>query len=211
MSTARQQIKILIDPQVKRKMDAYIKNCKHEISGAGYVKKLDRTTLLVYDIELIKQEVTAATTDFDMNAWFQYLESAIDSNKNVEDLKVWWHSHAAMSVFWSTTDEMNINKLGVNFWVSIVGNHKGDYLARVDLYDPLRGIMDEAPIDIYYSDEQEFHDSIVAEIAEKVTVFKPPAHQLNRGRIYLPAPTRRYLEEEDVLDPSDYDFMEDYS
>ncbi len=50
-----------------------------------------------------------------------------------DKLLFWWHSHARMNCFWSSTDEECIKQcLGDRYLISIVYNKSGDYKARID-------------------------------------------------------------------------------
>ena len=58
-------------------------------------------------------------------------------------------SHANMGVFWSGTDTATIRKIGgSDFFVSLVTNKAGDYRVRLDIYKPLKFILDSIPLRI---------------------------------------------------------------
>jgi uncharacterized OsmC-like protein len=56
--------------------------------------------------------------------------------------------------------------------LSIVGNKDGDYLARVDVYNPIRVTVDELKVETYIEREQELDTQIYFEIKRKVKVKK---------------------------------------
>jgi hypothetical protein len=162
---------VFITPEAKRKLDSYIRLCNLEISGLGIVTKLG-VDLLVEDVFIFPQEVSAAHTDLDSGAIAMFLTELITKGVETKDIKLWWHSHAGGCSFWSHTDEDTIDKLGNSWMLSIVGNKDGDYLARVDVYNPIRVTVDELKVETYIEREQELDTQIYFEIKRKVKVKK---------------------------------------
>jgi hypothetical protein len=160
--------KIVFDHMAYRKFRAFIDNCQDEISGLGFVESVDGV-FHVKDVVLLKQQVSAATTDLDSGAISAYMLECINSGIDVSKLKLWWHSHAAMNVFWSGTDDDTIAGLSNSWMLSIVGNHKGDVLARVDVYEPLRITVDVQGVEYSPCEDQKFTEAIKSEISSKVT------------------------------------------
>lgn len=136
-------MKILITDYAYLKMQSYIDLCEYEISGMGKVKIIDSNTLLVEDVRLWKQTVTSTTSNLDQDAEPKFVNELIKDGENINDWKLWWHSHADMNVFWSGTDTGTIKTImkvgedgkrsGLDFLVSIVGNKKAEFKARIDV------------------------------------------------------------------------------
>lgn len=60
-----------------------------------------------------------------------------------------WHSHVDMEAFWSATDHEMIAKNARHGWfVHIVFNKKGEYLACLSIKEPVDAFIDEIPVDI---------------------------------------------------------------
>jgi hypothetical protein len=103
---------------------------------------LDTQRLLVTDVFIFKQESSSGGTDIegaDLGAGiFELLGAGVDPEK----IKLWWHSHGNMGVFFSGTDtntmDTNPNLTGSPFFISIVGNKAHDYNVRFDQHSPLR-------------------------------------------------------------------------
>ncbi len=176
----KSSIKIKITPNAKEKLDAYIQNCDIEISGLGEVQHIKDSEYLITDIFLFKQKGSAAETELDLDDLSVFMEKYITDGNCPSKLKLWWHSHAKMSVFWSGTDETtaDIFKGSSDWMISIVGNHKGEYLCRTDIYNPLRVTVDKLPIYLEVEKNKSLEDEIKQEIKDKVTT--------NRVVVYTP-------------------------
>ncbi len=106
-----------------------------EVSGVGEVEIIDGSLLTVTKIHIVKQVVSASATDFDTASFAQL----IGSHPHPENLKLWWHTHGTGGAFWSPKDIATIIRLrGVADWVlSLVLNTRGEYLARLDIVNPV--------------------------------------------------------------------------
>lgn len=126
---------VAIPADLRRRMDLYISECKYEISGLGTVELNDFGELEVADIYLLDQEVSSGDTTLNVDSVAQFMVEAPDKGIDLSKVRLWWHSHAAIATYWSSTDEATISSFNQAPWfVSIVGNHAGDYLARLDLF-----------------------------------------------------------------------------
>lgn len=127
---------IILSPKAYQKMKYFVLNTPVEVSGMGKSKFIDNETILVQDIEILKQENSFADTILDEAAMAKFLQEKIEES---ESWNIWWHSHADMGSFWSITDERTIEETtGGNYLISIVTNKKLKTLARFDLFNPLR-------------------------------------------------------------------------
>lgn len=161
---------VFITEEAHRLMEFYVNNCKEEISGLGEVEIIDGK-FVIQNIFLLKQKVSGAATDIDENGVAEFLEQYITGGGNPEKLKLWWHSHARMGTFWSSTDEDQCKDFQNDWMISIVTNHKGEFRCRIDWYTPIRFTLDKVDLDVYnkvnyFSDEQTL--TLLNEIEEKV-------------------------------------------
>ena len=170
---------IVITPEAKAKLDAYIGICKQEISGLGIVSRHPNWKFLIEDIILFSQEVTAGTTDLDEETLHQFLTEAVNQNLDPSVLKLWWHSHVNGSCFWSGIDTGTIDKalLGDDWMLSIVGNKKGEYKCRLDTYDPVRIALDELSLQLQQTVDVGLWKQLKAEVKEKVRKKKYTTYQ----------------------------------
>lgn len=177
-------MKVVLSELANRKLKYYIDNIDYEISGLGLVEKREDGSLYVPDIFLLTQEVSGAETDLDPAAVAKFLDDKLQEkiivdgeevDFPVENIKLWWHSHVNMGVFWSGTDSATCNRLDnespeENWYLSIVGNKRGDRLARVDVFQPHRMWQNEVRIEVEALDPDPLIAEIQAEIEEKVTI-----------------------------------------
>lgn len=135
-------------------------------------KKGQITSILVFDIHVVKQECGPCSTIMDDNEVLElYSEMESTSPGSSANLNCWIHSHADMDVFWSGTDDSTIDDLVDGYLLSIVVNKKGDILARIDSSVPIRATIDKLPVEVEQeSDVVEF----CKEAAEKITKRKLP-------------------------------------
>jgi hypothetical protein len=175
---------IYMSRQAFNKLKGFIDHCKLEISGVGIVEVMKNGDINIQDILLLDQECTSGTTDIDPEALFALLGSIDDPAK----IKVWWHSHVDMAVFWSGTDEDTIKNFSQTGWfISIVGNKKGQFLCRLDMYpsadQPLRIGVDNCGFTVYEQHEPDVeHETYVRALIE----------QHVRPKSYAPAKATTY-------------------
>lgn len=167
-------MKVILSNIANLKMKYYIDLIDFEISGVGLVEKLPNKDLYVVDLFLIKQVVSAAETKLDSKAVQDFMiEKMKDETFPMEKLRLWWHSHVNMGVFWSGTDKATMNALDLdlpedNWFLSIVGNKQGLRKARVDIYAPFRMNVDD--LEVVVGEDLELEAQIEAEIQEKVSI-----------------------------------------
>jgi proteasome lid subunit RPN8/RPN11 len=126
---------IYITDRTMNKMERIIKKIPTETSGLGRVVKIGDEKLLITDIYFFDQTNSSGSTVLSSKSVADFVTDWVIEGKNPEELKLWWHSHADINVYWSSTDESNIERLGNGWLISIVGNHKGHFLARIDFFD----------------------------------------------------------------------------
>jgi hypothetical protein len=133
-------------------LDVYISSAAHlrlwnfidsvstEIGGMGYANLLEDGDVLVKEVFLLPQIVSAAEVDFDETGGDAFaIEKACNDGVLTDPSFVWfsWHSHNSMGVGWSPTDDKRIEALrlaGIHHLVSFVGNHRHEYKCRYDAY-----------------------------------------------------------------------------
>lgn len=173
---------IYITPRVYKRIFQYADACSLEISGFGQLSKDG-----VFDtlFPLFPQECTATETEIHEGALF-----ALANSRYSAKVRVWWHSHVNMGVFWSTTDVECISALGQNlpYLLSVVVNKKGEYEARVDYFHPIR-VMKKVELEFFFPASQADDDKVKQEVEENVKpkVFKPTEKDwsVRRGRDYF--------------------------
>jgi hypothetical protein len=161
--------RIFIASEAKQKLDLYIKHTDSEVSGLGTVAVIENN-FLIKDIYLFEQECTGSDTDLSQEDVAKLILESVRLGLDPSGLKLWWHSHVNMSTFWSPTDKATAGRFGNGWMLSIVGNKNGDYLARLDLYNPIRLTIDNLKLEVYQSASDELIEKIKKEIKEKVKI-----------------------------------------
>lgn len=201
---------VLITFEAYLKLKAYIQNVTQEVGGLGAVMvDKEQKQMTVYDIFLIEQEVSAASTDLSPQGMARFYTERKQANPDDDfsAYKLWWHSHASMDVFWSGTDNTTIESLNQeiaedNWLLSIVGNHKDEFLVRLDVYEPVRMSWNHVPF--FYEDiPKELTAQVMDEIEDKVTVNEPVQKQMSLD-------TTHYEDDNGVWKPRKTNHLEDY-
>lgn len=162
------ELKVYVQSKAYKKFRYFIDLCETEISGLGKVEKIGNR-LVVTDFQIFKQVVSGAHSDIDDDALAAFLYEMTVAKEDLSKWRVWWHSHAAMAVFFSGTDTNTIDR-SVEFpWlVSIVGNHDGDIKARIDVFEPIR-CTEDLVVEIIEDEDPALKELCLKEIKEKVT------------------------------------------
>jgi hypothetical protein len=156
-------ISINIPHTVYYELLEYVKHYNGEVSGLGLVNRVevlekdgeDRISHISYIIEEVflpaEQDNGSSTTEIDEKVTHELIQELVKQGKDVEKLKLHWHSHATMNVFHSGTDKENYNLQHNGSWlVSLVMNKDGDFLGRIDIYDKARISISNVPIYVIF-------------------------------------------------------------
>lgn len=158
---------VYITPEAKQRLDLYIQCADGEISGLGTVTRLGND-FLIAAVHLFEQECTGASTELSSEDVSKFLLQAVRADLDPSGLKLWWHSHVNMGCFWSGTDETTASGFSNGYMLSLVGNKRGDYRIRLDIFEPIRITLDELELRLHYPENNSLRQEIEAEIKEKV-------------------------------------------
>jgi hypothetical protein len=178
MKLTAQQLKVYIDAQAKEKISHYVALAQGEVSGLGLVSEVrddegNLTGFMVDDIYLLKQRSAAATTELDDSAVAALLTEIDERGEDIGAVRLWWHSHGDLAVFWSSTDEECAQGLANSrYFVSIVVNKAGNIKCRIDIYSPIRLVLDDVPVETLMPDFG-LLEQCTAEFKQKVTETEP--------------------------------------
>lgn len=171
-----------IEREVLVKILMYAQECDREISGFGMMGSDGAIRSLV---PLLEQVCSGAETEITEKAMHE-----LTLSKYSGKIRLWWHSHAHMNCFWSTTDEAAIEVLGrgIDLLYSVVVNKNNEYLARIDLFRPLRFTWHALKLDIVEAPNSKLRERVRLEIEEKVKLPLPmkPASLIPVSQTKLP-------------------------
>lgn len=129
--------KVFISPEAIAKMQTYVQECDDEIGWLGTAHQ-DGLNYVISDVFLFDQEVHSTTTEISPEGLATFAEALLEREDGVDvwnQMKVWGHSHVNMGVSPSGQDNKQIETFagcGVDFFIRIIANKKGDL--KVDLY-----------------------------------------------------------------------------
>lgn len=144
-----ERVRLRATPAAWQKLSLYIRLSPGEVGGLASVLP-DGPDYLMTDVFLIDQRATDVDTELDQGAVSRFLIDYLEQGRDPAALRLWWHSHARESVFWSAEDRRTIDGFGSDMLISLIGNHAGKFLARLDRFQPLRqtvGWVDFTPPD----------------------------------------------------------------
>ncbi len=155
------------------KLLLYAARCPVEIGGLGTVME-DAEGLLITDVVLLAQKVSAWDTELDAEALLDFLGRLVAGGGDAAGVRLWWHSHADMDLIWSDTDCATIANLPGDFWVALLVNRRGEVACRLDAFSPRRQTWDlplTQVLDRDDPDPEALRVSIDREILEKVRAY----------------------------------------
>ncbi len=167
-------IKVELTAYAWQKMRYYVDGCKGEVSGLGKIEVAEDGALVITDCTIFEQTVSSAHSNIETEALAKFQLEMIQKGEDLGKWKLWWHSHATMSVFWSGTDMGTINtSTEFEYLVSLVTNHNHDIKCRVDMFKPLRMAQDDIEVYIQEDVDETLKAECDAEIKAKVTEPTP--------------------------------------
>ena len=147
--------RIIIKLSALLKMKGYVEHCDSEIAWLGLVEK-DGTTYTIIDVDLMQQDVSAATAEIHEKGLQEYAERFISKGdyETLSKIRLWGHSHVNMDTTPSSTDEKTFEEYGENceYFIRIIANKKGKLtIDFVDMIEDLR--FDNVPWEVEYPDD----------------------------------------------------------
>jgi len=180
-------IPVYITKEAREKLWAYVLSVSGEVGGFGFATLDTQDRLVWYDCFLVDQDADASGVDFTDVGLQQAIERAAESKffDDPNGVWVWWHSHGALDVFWSTTDEGGIEALrqsGVQHMISVVANHKLQTKTRIDVFDvPIIGHAEFHDAGLRRYTEEEFQYEVNDELKAHVRIKPPVAKTTSSG------------------------------
>jgi len=164
---------VSFSPQAAEKLRLYVSLCPFEISGLGEVAIVP-TGFLVEDLYLLKQRCYHSYTELLPDYLSRFLISFVEQGKDPARLKLWWHSHAEMDIFWSPIDNYTARGFQNDFMLSLVTNKAGQQRCRLDLYQPLQLTLDRLEVMLPSpapGEEEHTRNVIEKEISEQLIIY----------------------------------------
>ena len=171
---------VYVDAEAMAKIRAWTYHAKGEVSGLGLVEtNIEDGRLVsveVVDVFILKQECSGSSTELDQGE-IARLMCELERQGKSDQLKLWWHSHADLGVFWSQTDDQNIERLRTgDFLLSLVVNKAWDVCARLDWFSPVEVTLDDLPVHILLPETADLNERCRAEVEQLVSeapIVKP--------------------------------------
>lgn len=177
------EYKVTIPLEIYQKIMGYVDACPIEISGLGDVEYDPATdSFVVTEVYLFKQVCTGTSTILDNDALDKFNFKRIKDNLPLP--RLWWHSHANMGVFWSSTDEECMRQLKNNdYSISIVFNHAHEELCRLIQWKPFPMVADNVPVEVDFA-MREVPTKIKEEVAKKVKEPTPIVYTYPKADVF---------------------------
>lgn len=158
------------------KMWHYVDIADKEVGWLGSVEVL-QSGYLIEDTFLIKQDVSAATTELSSEGLAEFANEILScpgGEMICEKIRFWGHSHVNMETNPSSQDDAQMEifaESGHNFFIRGIFNKRGRASFAIYRYDLGIKIID-LPWEIYQPENFSLREEIEAEFAEKVSEAK---------------------------------------
>lgn len=176
----KNKYRLIIPLPVYLRLRAYVEAVDYEISGLGMLTTNEHeygADFILDEIFLIKQKCSAAETTIAPEGIALLIDELLTTKKDTGHLKLWWHSHGKMDVFWSNVDVLTIKNLtqGKGWMLSLVGNIQGELLARLDVYQTHWMTELNVEVKVHFPIDEVLAEQVRVEVTDKVTeiIFKP--------------------------------------
>ncbi len=142
---------LIFSREAWERLQAFLTISKKEVSGFGRVRAESGQSYVVDKIYLPQQVVSAGDTEINPESMSDFLMQLIEDGEDPGSVKLWWHSHVNMGLFWSGTDDHNMREITPegSFMFGLVGVKSGDVRVRLDHSAPDLTI-DHIPVVIDY-------------------------------------------------------------
>jgi proteasome lid subunit RPN8/RPN11 len=141
-------MQIVYDRKAWAKIQHWVQKAPGECSGFGSCQltvKNGLYTLRVVDAVMAMQRNTGVTTEIDESDAGD-AEYRIEQVEKTGIMRLWWHSHANMGVFWSGQDIRQMKQHGEHGWFAAsVFNKKGEVLSALSVGKPFAMILNNVP------------------------------------------------------------------
>lgn len=158
-------IKLQIPYLVRSQLQTYTDVAEGEIGGLGRIEITEDNSFLLTEVFLIEQTASAAECDLDSEGIAKLYQELLDTDKNVDDLYFWWHSHGNIGVGFSTTDRETINEWTGSWLIALVINKRKDIVAELHTWSPIHLV---ATLDVEDLLEHPNKEALEAEVKLKV-------------------------------------------
>lgn len=161
--------------QIWQQMRYYAKaSTPNEVTGIGTIRAShSKTELYVTEVFLPPQRTSPSFSQFDEGALNEVIYDLICQDpERSEELRFRWHSHGESPAFWSSIDMQDIESWESSWVVNAVINAHGDFLARLDIFEPLRVRNVELDLCIDYPEDSNLFAQCITEIQSKVRRYQ---------------------------------------
>jgi hypothetical protein len=142
--------RVEIDAAALGRLWAFVTACPTEVGGLGLVD-VEPDALVVRETYVLPQLAGPDSTIIAPEDLSRFLCDLIAQDVDTGRLRLWWHSHCEMPVFWSTQDLLTMTSAfpGADWMLAMVLNRRGDIRAALELYRPVRAQLDLLPVGLH--------------------------------------------------------------
>ncbi len=132
------QPRLVMSETVFRELLYYMRRFRGEGQVMGFIDVHKDNAFIVSELVIPPHTAGPASADLDQDKFPFWLESLVESGKDVTKLRMQGHSHGDIASYFSAEDIDTIREEYACDWmVSVVGNRLGIFHARLDIYRPI--------------------------------------------------------------------------
>lgn len=123
----------VVDEAFLRRLWVYTCATHDEVSALGEVEVRGPQLYIPDKFHLLPQERSPGHVEFDIDEVARFITRYVQSGQSPERVRLWFHTHVNMDVFFSFTDEETIKRLAkmMPLVVAVVTNQRGEALWRI--------------------------------------------------------------------------------
>lgn len=165
-------VTVTIDRRALMAFQWYLSAVPGEVGGIGLVAERPGGPH-IYELFILPQTSGPGAVELDAGRLAEFVARFERAGGDPGQLRCWWHSHGDLDVGWSATDEATIARFPGDGLVSLVGNRRGDLLARLDRWGPDRETR-LAPLLVPTGDPPASPDALRARVLAEVEALVRP-------------------------------------
>lgn len=154
-----------IPEAIFRELVYYFSRLSREMQVMGFIEKDEHNVFTLTELVVPPHRAGFVHANLDQDAFVPWLDLLEAEKKDITKLRFQGHSHGTLDAYFSGTDVTTIREAYteglVDWMVHLVGNQRGHFHARLDLYKPFPlsiglPIMIESPKFVHTESEEKF-------------------------------------------------------
>lgn len=129
---------LVMPDRIFRELVYFFSRMPQEMQVMGFVEKDDMNAFRVSGLVIPPHGAGLAFADLDQDQFPKWLDDLEQAGNDINHLRLQAHSHGFLEAYFSREDIDTIqNAYSCDWMISVVGNRRGVFLSRLDLFRPI--------------------------------------------------------------------------